>query len=72
MPVTSQTLTDAEEAYHALLTGKSVASFRDSNGEQVTYSAVNVSRLGTYIEDLKRELGLLPTTQGVGPMRVWF
>ncbi len=70
MAVTQDLLDQAERAYHALMTGRSVAKFRDQNGEEVTYTVANRTQLAAYIQELKRELGLL--TAGTGPMRVWF
>jgi hypothetical protein len=57
-------LADAEKAYHALMTGQSVAEFRDQNGELVRYSPANAQRLQGYILSLKMQLGL-PT--GITP-----
>lgn len=51
-------LADAEKAYHALMTGQSVAEFRDQNGELVRYSPANAQRLQGYILSLKMQLGL--------------
>ncbi len=62
-------LKEAESAYHRLMTGQSVVMFKDSNGEQVQYSAVSANKLLGYILSLKQQLGL-PT--GIGPMRAWF
>lgn len=70
MPVTLQMLTEARNAYHALLTGQAVASFRDQNGEQVTYSKTNRGDLLAYIDWLKSELGLT-VPASAAPMRVW-
>lgn len=69
MAVDLQTqLQEAEQAYHNLMTGQSVAEFRDQNGEMVRYSPANASRLLAYITSLKMQLGGCP----VGPARVWF
>lgn len=70
MAVTTDHLVEAEAAYHALMTGKAVAKFRDSNGEEVTYSVANRNQLASYIAELKRQLGLL--SAGTGPMQAWF
>lgn len=61
-------LADAEKKYHSLMTGTSVKVFVDQNGERVEYSAANANRLSAYINELKRQLGLLPTD---GPLNVW-
>lgn len=64
-----QCLTEAETAYHKLLTGRSAVEFRDSNGETVKYTAASAWRLAAYIQTLKQQLG-----QDVvaGPMKVFF
>ncbi|MGA1831685.1 gpW family head-tail joining protein [Rhizobium wenxiniae] len=49
-------LIEAEEAYRELLLGKAVAEVRDSNGESVRYTQANVSRLRSYIAELKAQL----------------
>ena len=69
MIITMQMLLDAQEAYHALLTGSAVAEFRDQNGETVKYSRANKNDLFAYIEWLKGQLGLAVAPSG--PMRVW-
>lgn len=60
----------AEQAYDNLLTGKAVASFKDENGDEVTYTQASAPRLAAYIEDLKRQLGM--ATRCAGPMRIVF
>ncbi len=69
MAVTQTLLDEAEAAYHALLTGKAVASFKDQNGETITYTQTNRAHLASYIELLKSRLGL---TVDTGPMMGWF
>lgn len=72
MSATLQTrLQEAEEAYHALMSGQSVAEFRDSNGELVRYTPANAFRLQAYILQLKSQLGQLQPGS-LGPGRVWF
>ena len=66
MAVTLTHLQEAQEAYHKLLTGRAVVRFRDQNGETVEYNQASRQGLSTYIEQLKKELGLLPF--GSGPM----
>lgn len=51
-------LTAAENAYHDLMIGHSVAELRDQNGEMVRYTPASVARLSAYIEQLKVELKL--------------
>lgn len=69
MAVTAAMLQEAETAYHLLLTGQAVASFRDQNGETVTYSRTNIADLRAYIAEIKAALSEAP--RAVGPMRVW-
>jgi hypothetical protein len=60
-------LTQAESAYHELMTGRQPRVLVDQNGERVEYSPSNHFRLAAYINDLKVKLGLITN----GPMRVW-
>ena len=69
MIITMQMLLDAQEAYHALLTGSAVAEFVDQNGEKIRYTAAKRTDLWAYIEWLKGQLGLAVAPSG--PMRVW-
>lgn len=64
-------LDEAEAAYHALMSGQSVAEVRDHNGESIRYFANSALRLKAYILELKAELGLLPA-RSIGPGRGWF
>jgi hypothetical protein len=52
-------LQQAEDAYHRLMLGQSVVEVRDSNGESVRYTATNRNALSAYINELKRQLGVL-------------
>lgn len=61
-------LAAAEAAYHSLAIGTSAKVFVDQNGERVEYTAANKSTLAAYINDLRRQLGLLTTS---GPMMVF-
>lgn len=70
MAVTQQLLDDAEAAYHRLMTGTAMVEVRDQNGEMVKYNLANANKLAIYIQQLKRDLGLL--VAGTGPMRVFF
>lgn len=67
----SNQLAEAEAAYHALMTGQSVAELRDSNGELVRYTPASASRLLVYINSLKQQLGLLPSG-AFAPGRAFF
>jgi hypothetical protein len=49
-------LTEAQTAYHRLITGTQAVEIRDSNGESIRYSSANLSRLRGYIRDLENEL----------------
>lgn len=69
MATLQERLDEAEAAYHSLMTGQSVVSVRDQNGESVTYSQVNAVKLSSYIAELKRQLGLNTCS---GPMGVIF
>lgn len=62
-------LADAEAQYHLVLTGQAARVFVDQNGERIEYTSANAARLGAYIAELKRLLGITPIT---GPMKVWF
>ena len=64
-------LAQAEEAYHALMTGQSVAEFRDQNGELVRYTPANAARLMVYIQTLRQQLGITPACS-FGPAGVFF
>lgn len=61
-------LADAEKQYHLLMTGQSAKVFVDQNGERIEYAASSAIRLAAYINELKRQLGLLSTS---GPLEVW-
>lgn len=60
MPLTTeQKLQEAEQAYHALVTGTLARVIVDRNGERVEFTAANRQGLATYITELKMALGLL-------------
>ncbi len=67
---TQDRLTEAEDALHALLIGRSARVFVDQNGERIEYTSVNRAGLVTYIDSLKNELGIL--IDGPGPLRMVF
>ena len=62
-------LTEAESAYHSIMTGGGVKVVVDQNGERVEYQQTNVQRLSAYIGSLKQQLGI---GCGSGPLNVWF
>lgn len=68
-PTTQQLLNEARAAYHKLMTGQTLASVRDQNGEQIQFSVSNRAALQGYIVSLERQLGILST---VGPATVSF
>jgi len=49
-------LTQAEQSYHDLVTGKSVEQFVDQNGEQVRYTKTTLDGLQVYIRSLREAL----------------
>lgn len=64
-------LEEAEQAYHNLQTGQSVAELRDQNGETVRYTPANAYRLAAYILSLKSQLGLV-SPGSIAPGRAIF
>ncbi len=64
-------LAEAEAAYHRLMLGQGVAEFRDQNGETVKYTTASVSRLRSYILELRSQLGISPG-RNMGPGRPFF
>jgi hypothetical protein len=63
-------LDEAVLALHDLQIGKAVVEVRDQNGETIKYSRARSAELVAYIQELKRQLGLLVETSI--PMRLWF
>jgi hypothetical protein len=57
MATLSERLTEAEQAYHDLQTGRSVVEFRDQNGEMMRYSQATKGSLFSYITRLQTQLG---------------
>lgn len=67
-----QWLQEAETARHQLMVGLQAVQVRDSNGDMITYSTANASRLDAYIVRLKSELNALNMTALSGPLRpIW-
>lgn len=66
-----QQLAEAEAAYHNLLLGVQVRVVVDSNGERIETTPANAGRLQAYIQDLKRQLGLIDAAT-TAPFRVYF
>ncbi len=50
-------LSEAEDAYHQLITGRKVVSI-ERDGRKVSYSQVTILQLQRYIVSLKRQLGM--------------
>lgn len=50
-------LADAEQAYHALITGTMPRVAVDQNGERVEFTAANRQDLYAYIQTLKSQCG---------------
>ena len=67
-------LTEAQKAYHDLLTGKAVSKWIDQNNESVEYSKVNMGMLAAYITELKAQLAECQGGQAAyrGPLRFLF
>lgn len=61
MATVQERLTAAEDAYHQIMIGRSVVELRDQNGETIRYTPANASRLASYIQELKRQLGQVTT-----------
>lgn len=57
-------ITEAESAYHELMTGRAARIVIDQNGERVEFVAANRAALYTYIQQLK---ALLPTSLLASP-----
>lgn len=68
----TQWLIEAETAQHRLMLGEQTVQARDSNGDMITFSAANASRLSSYIVWLKSELNALTVQPVRGPLRpIW-
>lgn len=63
---TPEQLVEAENAYHQLMLGRSARVVVDRNGERVEFTSANKASLAQYIQELKRELGLIPTRRPAG------
>jgi len=62
-------LTQAETAYHELMTGQKAVVFVDQNGERIEYNRVSAARLQQYIADLKSQINGTPYG---APLRPFF
>lgn len=63
-------LAEAETAYHRLMTGAAARVIVDQNSERVEFVSTTAGRLAAYIQDLRRQLGILPAGSS-GPMQIW-
>ncbi len=73
-PPLAQLLAEAELAYHQMVLGKNVATVKDQNGEEVTYSIASRGALAQYIFSLKSQLGLVrggPASVSYGRRPYW-
>lgn len=74
MATLAERLVEAETAYHNVMTGGAVTKIRDQNGEEISYSQINPSRLLAYIATLKNLIAAeatgIPTCEG--PLRPFF
>ena len=65
-------LTDAQLAYHQLMTGKATASV-SYEGKSVTYTQATMANLGAYITQLQGQIAaLLGTSRRRGPLLARF
>lgn len=70
LPSTQTRLEQAKTALHDLMTGQSVVTLVDQNGERMEFRPANANQLRAYIKDLERQLGIVTPT--LGPMRLVF
>lgn len=64
MATPQQLLTDAEAAYHKLQTGVSPRVVVDVDGSRVEFAPANLSKLYSYIQDLRAQVNV---ANGVAP-----
>ena len=63
-------LTEAQNAYHELVSGIAPKVIVHQNGQRVEYNSTTRNALKSYIEELKIALG--QTSNMLPPMRVYF
>lgn len=56
LAILQQRLSEASDALHQLRIGRQVARVKDSNGEDITYTAANAGELAAYIQYLERQI----------------
>lgn len=61
-------LSDAQQAYHELMTGRQTVSITDQNGERVQYNLANAETLMAYIESLQAMLAANATSFDARPV----
>lgn len=72
MATPAQLLTQAEAAYHALLTGKQARVVVDQNGERIEYTSANRDALRAYIEELRAKVANPAANPMIRrPMTIW-
>ena len=72
MATIAEQLAEAKDAYHALMTGRSVRVYVDQNGERMEYTPATKSSLKAYIDDLQSQVDNPAAIINVGPMRLMF
>lgn len=66
-------LSDAQTAYHSLVTGKAVVEFRDQSGEVVRYNQTDKETLKNYLSDLIAQIDAANGHfRATAPLRVRF
>lgn len=66
MATAAERLREAQAALHNLLIGGGIQRVQDSNGESVSYTTANVTRLRAYIAELKLEVAGCDATNTAG------
>jgi len=69
MATPQELLTQAQNAYHQLMTGKLAKVVVDQNGERVEFNATNSGKLLSYIQSLQDQIA---GTRSNRPMRPFF
>lgn len=65
----NQRISEAQRAYHDLMTGTAVVSITDKTGERVEYRTANAAQLSRYIQELQNAAG---GTNIPGPLNIYF
>lgn len=72
LAVLKERITQAETAYHQLMTGQMATVVVDQNGERVEFNKVSAPQLYAYISGLKLQLPGVPVSPYAGPIRFFF